>query len=608
MPRIAWLRIVRLTVLGMACTLGLFGIMLLPDLIRLIPERIRAWWVEALSLFCLIVYAIARLLASVKSGGRPSTELARAGLRRVDFFTDRALKDGLALALGLLCLGLVLVWVPHYLTWPWSRDQETFAVLAQSWDQGILPYRDIRAYNFPGATYISWVLGKVFGWGHTVPLYAFDAGCIVLLGAALNAWSRRRMGGAIPGLIGYLAFLTLYLNLHYENVVERDWHTALLMCLALMVLQAWPGRFAQLASALAAALALTIRPHAVLFLPALLWEVAQGPDSLGENRSKSKRIRAVTHWCMWMAIFVTMAFAPLVLAGIAGDFVRGLRVVAYGGPYSKTTPADMMRVFVDQLTSWKTDVPLIATLLAAARPREALSRMAASWSLALLAALLYKPIHPVHHSYLIIPIALVSSITWAFAVSWLLSLHRLGRPVLVLAIALLVYEIMPARPDMCSVTNSLSALPPLLLGETPPTPPLGCLWAFGVRSDRWDNYREVLSYIGKETSPKTLVANVLNRFPYESLNGSTGRLSPFLAESGICWMSHVDIDLDPEFAESLIAAADSVVVWSPSESKAEPRLKLERVIAVTRQYYEPAARFGRVEVWKRKAPGGRHSP
>ena len=59
MPRTAWLRIVRLSVLGTACTLGLFGIMLLPDLIRYIPERIRAWWVEALSVFCLIVYAIA---------------------------------------------------------------------------------------------------------------------------------------------------------------------------------------------------------------------------------------------------------------------------------------------------------------------------------------------------------------------------------------------------------------------------------------------------------------------------------------------------------------------------------------------------------------------
>ena len=118
---------------------------------------------------------------------------------------------------------------------------------------------------------------------------------------------------------------------------------------------------------------------------------------------------------------------------------------------------------------------------------------------------------------------------------------------------------------MCSVDNSLSALPPLFLGETPPTAPLGCLWAFGVGTDRWDNYRDVLNYIGKETSPQTLVANVLNRFPYESLNGPTGRLSPFLAESGICWMSHVDIDLDPEFAESLIAATDSVVVWSPSE-------------------------------------------
>ena len=35
--------------------------------------------------------------------------------------------------------------------------------------------RDILAYNFPGQIYHFWALGKVFGWGRTVPLYAVKA-------------------------------------------------------------------------------------------------------------------------------------------------------------------------------------------------------------------------------------------------------------------------------------------------------------------------------------------------------------------------------------------------------------------------------------------------
>ena len=121
-------------------------------------------------------------------------------------------------ALGLFCLGLLLIWIPQYLTWPWFRDTETFAVLAQSWDRGILPYRDIKTFNFPGAIYLAWTLGKVFGWGHTLPLYAFDAGCVVVIGLVMVTWSRRKLGGAVPGLIGYLAFLNAYLNLRYEVI------------------------------------------------------------------------------------------------------------------------------------------------------------------------------------------------------------------------------------------------------------------------------------------------------------------------------------------------------------------------------------------------------
>ena len=595
------MRIVRVTVLGLSCTLGLIVVVLMPDLVWYVPSRIRDNWALAVALSCLMAYAIVRRLAATEPEGRTLGAWAGAGLKRLDTCTDWVLRQGMALALGVLCLGLLLVWVPHYLVWPWARDHETFAVLAQSWEEGILPYRDIRAYNFPGAIYIAWVLGKVFGWGHTVPLHAFDAGCVVVLGLVLAVWSRRRLGGAIPGLIGYLAFLAYYLGQPFDIVAQRDWHTALLVCLGLLVMQARPGRSTRLASALAAALALTIRPHAVLFLPALAWEAAQEVDARAPGRFRG--IRGVAVWCLWFGIFVAMASAPLLLAGIADDLVRGLRIAAYGGPYSRATAANALHSFAEQFELWRIDVPLIATLLLAVHRPSRLTGIAKTWSAAWLGALLYQPIHPVHHFYLFLPIVLVSSITWAFVVFWLLSSQRLARPVLVLAIALLAYEIMPESPGMCSLTASIGALRPLLSGEIPIKPPIGCFRPFpGYQSgnSRWTSYREVLIYIRSQTGPRTLVANVINTYPYEPLNGPSGRLSPFLAESGICWMTQVNVDLDAEFARSLLNSIDSVVVWDPSQTGAEPRLALKGLMAVIRQNYEPAARFGRHEVWRRR--------
>jgi hypothetical protein len=597
------LRMVRVIVVGLACTAGVFVLLLTPALVGLVPPRVARFWAEILAIACLLARALARRLAASEPGEGKATAWARAGLKQVDRLTDWALGGGLVWALGLLCLGLLLAWVPHYLTWPWSRDQETFAVLAQSWDEGVRPYREIRAYNFPGATYLAWALGKTFGWGNSVRLYAFDASCVVVLGVVLVCWSRRRLGGAIPGLISYLVFLSYYLSLSYDLVIERDWHTALLVCLGLMVMQTWPGRGARWVSALAAALALAIRPHAVLFLPALVWEAAHGADAAGPG--PSGKVRSAVEWCLWWFLFVALAFAPLLVAGIAGDFIRGLRVAAYGGPYSKATPDERFSALVDQLRYWKTYVPLAATLLAAARPRDKYRAMAQTWSLAWLGVLVYRPLHPVHHLYLMIPTFLVGSITWAFAVAWALSFQRSHGHVVVLGVLVLAHEIMPAIPPMCDLNDSLRALPPLFRGEMPDRSPLGSLRPYVRalnRSARWDDYRELLKYLRSHTGPRTLIANVIDRFPYDTVNGPTGRLSPFLAESGLCWMTQVDIDLDPEFAESLQNATDSVVVWDPKQCLTDGGLRIKGIIAVIQRHYEPAARFGRFEVWKRKAP------
>ena len=218
-----------------------------------------------------------------------------------------------------------------------SRDDDTFAVLAQSWDSGILPYRDIHAYNFPGQTYLFWVLGKTLGWGCPVAVRGIDSVCVVLAGAMAIGWSRRRLGGALPGLIGYVAFLNKYLDLPVESTGERDWYTAFLACAGIAILEMRPGRWARLSSSLLAALAFTIRPQAVLFMPALVSAVCEDPRVI--DLSFGGRMRVAVIWCLTTALFVALAFAPVFVAGVGGDFVRSLGVVAYGGPYSKTNGA-----------------------------------------------------------------------------------------------------------------------------------------------------------------------------------------------------------------------------------------------------------------------------
>jgi len=604
MSQVDWKRIGRVTLALLKIALGLFVLIMLPDWIRFIPERARAWWVEALAIFSLIAYQIARRLAAVGTENARVADRARRGLTAVDCCVDWVVQRGLVIILGGECLLLLAAWVPHYLTWPLSRDEDTFAVLAMSWDHGILPYRDIRAYNFPGETYLFWMLGKVFGWGRTVPFYAFDGGCVLLLGGVLLVWSRKRLGGPLPGLIGYLAFLNFYLNQAFESTGQRDWHTAFLATLGILILQAVPGRWSRLVSALTTALALAIRPHAVLFLPALIAAVMEREDPSGSGWPG--RIRNALTWCLWLGLFSAMTFAPLVLAGIADDLVRGLRVASYGGPYNKATPADAFWVFLDQFKYWRLDVALAATLLLAAWPKNGLSGMARTWALAWLGALVYRPLHPVHHGYLLHAVLLVASITWAFPVSWWLSSTRLPRRVLVLAVLILAYEILPACPTMCDLTDSVYALRSLALGKLPARCPLGCSRAFTRTSETppqnpaWTNYCALLDYLRRTTGSRTMVANVLNRYPYEALNGPTGRLSPFLAESGICWMIWVKINVDPEFADALERTDDSVAVWLPNRTAYEPFLRYEKVHAVIRKYYEPAAKFGQVEVWRRK--------
>jgi hypothetical protein len=602
MPRLAWSRIARLVALLSAAALIIALISLASDLLRFIPMAYRRWWVEFLACVALAAYALASVVAAAQTPAESTRPRTRRMFATLKSLASVALDRGLIVAVGGGCLVLLAGWLPHYLAWPMSRDDDTFAVLAQSWDAGILPYRDIRAYNFPGQTYLFWVLGKTFGWGCTVAIRGVDAVGVVVAGAITISWSRSRLGGTLPGLIGYVAFLSQYLDLPVECTGERDGYMALLTCAGIAILEMWPGRPARLLSSALAALALAVRPQALLFVPALVSAVFEDPQLT--NLGFARRIRVVVIWCVSMALFAAVAFAPVVLAGLGGDFVRSLGIVAYGGPYSKNTRAEAITNLFAEFNTWRTIIALGVTVLLAIQPRHALHPIGRTWLLAVVAALVYRPIAPIQHFYFILPLFLVSAMALAIAVSWLLRAQRLPQPVQLLAVAMVVYECMPAPPLMFSLAESWRAVHALARGEMMATAPPGCVRHFcadaGWPSPQWDDYRGLLADIRTRTRPRTLVANCFNQFPYLPINGPTGRLSPFRAESGVCWLSYVDIDLDGEFAQALEAATDSVVVWEPRQPAPDPRLQLKRVISVIYQYYEPAARFGRLEVWTRK--------
>lgn len=590
-------RLVALATLALGVTSAAFVTYLIPEIYWSLPAPLRQRRVEL-------------VLACVAAG---YTIVCGARIRRLsgmtDAIADRGLAGGLAAFAATAALGMLASWVPHYLLWPWSRDADTFATLAQSWDNGIRPYRDIRGYNFPGAIYLAWMLGKTFGWGRTWPLYAFDATALVLLGAILTAWSRGCLGRTLPGLAAYAVFLTFYLNRDFETVAQRDWHASLAMVLGLLVLQAWPGRASVAVAAALAAVALSVRPHAVFFLPATACGLRERVDS--SPSARLARARRLGEWLALLIVFTALAFAPLMLAGIADDLVRGLRTAAIGNAYNRADASTMTRVFVDQLAQPATVIVLGLLAAMVVTTRGPSRRRAATWLVAVVGALLYRVPHPVQHAYLAHPLALTEAVALALPIAWVVQMARVPSPLRAIAVLMLVAEASVGMPAFCNLDASIKAIGSIARGETLPrwSPPGSDAW-FDPRRGRWyswEDYRDVVAYLRRTTAPDTTIANVLKEPPFPAINGPVGRISPFRAESGVCWMWLVHIDLEPEFVQALEREADCVVVWSPGEHTLLSQLRLDRLAELIRRDFRPEARFGRIEVWRR-AVGNDVSP
>lgn len=545
---------------------------------------------------------------------------------------------GLLTALAtVLMLGLVAGWLPHYLTWPWWTDLDTHSTLALGWDHGILPYRDVVSFNFPGQFELLWLLGHLVGWGRPAVPYAFDAALLLGFVGLLIVWSRRRLGSSLPGLIGALALLRYYLDQDYSRVLQRDSQAAWFALASVLVVQGWPPRRgARFLAGGLLGLALAIRPHAIVYVPCALLAVLDawhaGRAGAEAGRSRFGPLGPLLGWGAGSALVLACAFAPLAWAGLLDDLVRGIRQAGYNTGYSSVTPRGILTDLLRQLCllppvpppgerpfevrpTWlrwvdalRIPLVLIGLLILAARRGQTRGRrgLIAVWALMLLLVLAYAPLHPKPHRYLEHPRNFVLSVALAVlsagVLQWLRDRPRAhtAAALLLLWIALLV----PTPPRFWNPGASLAAPAELTRPGGPLRPPPGVApyWAplDGNSPYLWDDYRRTLAHLRQTTGSDTVVANLLRNVPFPTLNGPLGRVSTLGGESGLPYLWLVDPGLEPAYAEAVaVAPPGSVVVWDPDHPSFHPNLALPTISRAVRTHYRPEARFGPIEVWRK---------
>ena len=179
----------------------------------------------------------------------------------------------------------------------------------------------------------------------------------------------------------------------------------------LLLAEAYPGRWSRRLSALTTA-------HCLRFsAPGRAFPSRTGagdpPGARAEAESEletglsslTRLARILLGWASLAAVLVALAFVPLFLAGLFGDFVRSIGVTYYGSGYNKASSGSILKQMLLQVLHLDFDlVPLaILVLVSVAKPPTGASAWV--WLLAYLGAWFYKPLSPVPFPYLENPLA-----------------------------------------------------------------------------------------------------------------------------------------------------------------------------------------------------------
>jgi hypothetical protein len=591
-------RIIRLTMIAIFATAAIAGAFILPTLLWIIPAPIRAEPITSLA----CVFLLITLLAARRHSASPRR---LAALSRADLSVGRVLDRWLSVGLAIVLAAIVLTWLPHYLTWPIWIDLNTFADLAQQWDRGLVPYRDVQAYNFPGATYFFWILGKTAGWGHPALVRGIDASLAILLAAILIQWSRRHCGRVAPGLIGAL---TLFWHIASSNMfmsAQRDWHAAALAVAAILVLETYAARVSIPVSAVLAVGAASLRPQVIVFLPPLCLAAALATENpTAEPGPPSGKRLAI--WLGVAALALSLAAVPILLAGAWVEFVRSVASVSRG--YAGIAANNESRIDRLWITLSRPEIPITFAALALAAVFGAAHRRASAQTaaLALLCVVFYRVLSPRDHAYLAHPARVVEAYAITVLAANIMARTSL-RPIVCLALlALVLVREVPSVPRFCDPIRAFLAIGDLASGRLPARPPPGAVDYYAADPaatgrDLWTDYLATLDHLRHHTNAETAIASLWDRDPYPAFTGMLGRPPVFRAEGGLPWRFWGPPDRQPDYVADLVAAGpDSVVVWLPHREREPNGLVFPALEAAVRAHYELEAAFGDIEIWRRK--------
>ena len=533
------------------------------------------------------------------------SNLRRWAERADDFASWAMIGNRPATVISALIAILVATWAPHYLTWPFWTDHDVLATLALGWDRGQLPWRDQIGFQFPGEIELFWALGRGAGWGSSLAFYAADLALLGVLLGTVAVSCRACLGRWLPGLAACLAILGYYVTLVFTLAAQRDWHAAELAAIALMLLVAGRSWRLRLASSLAFAMALTIRPHAIVFLPAIGFALMVPPRGGTGGRA------AALVWLGGLAVGLLATFSPVVLSGLTGDFLHAMGFVRRsGGPYASSSLDRSWRSLTLELGDhWSLALGamlLALTWLGGTSPSR---RLAAVLLAAVGCAMLYRPLHPIDHAYLRQPLQLFQALAFASLADGMVEIGVADRTRLA-AFILLIDLAMPWWNSLCDVRASFAAIGALASGSEPAKAPPGCALGFPSGGHPaypydWRDYIAALDYLRSHTDSSTPVANLLTYFPYPSVNASVGRVTPLPVEtiSLVHWFP--DVDFDTLIASALEGSPDAVVACDAGLAEGNFAKRLTRTLETMDRSYKPVARFGAIEIRRRSPrPGG----
>lgn len=223
------------------------------------------------------------------------------------------------------------------LSWPIFNDLASMGWFAQIANQyQVLPYRDYWDLNFPGTHVLYQLIGQLFGFSEK-GFHRADLLILVIsvfgIGSFLRKWSWQ------SAWMGCVAFALVYLGYGSKVTLEREFFILVFLVWSLVALFRWQFNSAirYFFTGVFFGLIATIKPHALIGIPIILWIDWIYPH---RNYSNHTRLKHLLYLFLGGSCVVGIALIGLYQQGLLHGFIDGFNFLSsYRNTFYSCLPA-----------------------------------------------------------------------------------------------------------------------------------------------------------------------------------------------------------------------------------------------------------------------------